>query len=108
MIFALILLTPLPASCNDFHVDGFDIRVYWKLKRDQLRTWGDVRGERDCQNMTLDITFYNSREEIYKDIRARVGKVKKNQRAIFKGKTSKMHRPRKNNWSVSDIQMYCR
>lgn len=92
---------------NEFYVKGYKTNIYWKVKQGRLRAWGDVYGKKFCRKMNIDITFYNSREDITKSVYAKIGKVESNNRTPFRGKTRQYKDIRKNNWSVRDIYLRC-
>jgi hypothetical protein len=107
VIVFLFLFISSTSNANEFNVKGYETNIYWNVKQNRLRAWGDVWGGKPCRDMDIAITFANSRNGRRKTIYADIGDVRRGTRSPFRGKTGEMYDPPKNGWSVKYINLSC-
>lgn len=105
---ALLLSThPTISLAKRFDTDGLNVDVYWKFKRNQLRVWGDIRGEKYCKYVDLRIMFKNSKTKKHTYVYADTSEVKNGFKTIFSTRSKKMNSHNKNYWSARQIHLNC-
>ncbi len=103
----LLLLLPITSNANDYKVDGFDIRIYWKAKQGKLRVWGDIQEGRECSNIDFDIKLKNRRNGHGIILGTITKEHYPNSRTAFSMRSRKYSSIERKGWQVSNIWLDC-
>lgn len=99
---------PNVTFANKYEIDGLELDLMWKTKNEQMIIWGDVEGNRDCNEINITVYFQNRKMKGGLDVQAStLRQHKPGDRSPFRGERDIYTRENLNSWFLKDISINC-